>query len=302
LAALGSKEGKAMSSITARDNAEWSVLEQTYADDPLADRRSDLYRAEFVTGFVDKWDELIDWDARAKSEGQFFIDVLNARGIQSVLDAATGTGFHSIRLAKAGFHVTSADGSAAMLNKAIQNGRQRGLILRTVQADWRELSRSIHGKYDAIICLGNSFTHLHDDHDRRAAVAQFCAALRHDGILILDHRNYDKMLDHGFASQRKYYYCGDRVTAEPEYLDDGLARFKYTFTDGSHYTLNMFPLRRHYVRNLLNEAGFGRVRTYGDFVADYQDNDPDFFIHVAQKSLPPNRTHAQTGGDTATKT
>ena len=202
-----------------------------------------------------------------------------------ILDVATGTGFHSVRLTESGFDVTSADGSAAMLAQAFENGRKRGLILKTVQADWRELNRSIQGKYDAIICLGNSFTHLHDEHDRRRALAEFYAALRHDGILILDQRNYDEILDHGFKSKHKYYYCGDQVTAEPEYVDDGLARFKYTFPDGSEYTLNMFPLRKSYVRRLMREAGFTTVRTYGDFQETYEDNDPDFFIHVAEKSI-----------------
>ena len=138
----------------------------------------------------------------------------------------------------------------------LRTAEKRGLILKTVQADWRELNRVIHGKYDAIICLGNSFTHLHDEQDRRKALAEFYAALRHDGILILDQRNYDEMLDHGFTSKHKYYYCGDQVTAEPEYIDDGLARFRYTFPDGCEYTLNMFPLRKNYVRRLMREAGF----------------------------------------------
>jgi SAM-dependent methyltransferase len=239
-------------------------------------------------GFADKWDELIDWDARAKSEGQFFIDILRAHGKESILDAATGTGFHSVRLTEAGFDVISVDGSAAMLAKAFENGQKRGLILKSVQADWRELNRVIHGKYDAIICLGNSFTHLHNEQDRRKALAEFYAALRHDGILILDQRNYDEMLDHGFTSKHRYYYCGEQVTAEPEYVDDGLARFKYAFPDGCEYTLNMFPLRKDYVRRLMREAGFERVRTYGDFHETYQDNEPDFFIHVAEKSLNPN--------------
>ena len=277
-----------MSSFSLQNNAKLQSFEQNYGDCPLADRESDLYRGEFVMGFVEKWDELIDWDARAKSEGQFFIDILRARGKESVLDVATGTGFHSVRLTEAGFDVISVDGSAAMLVKAFENGQRRGLILETVQADWRELNRGIHGKYDAIICLGNSFTHLHGEQDRRKALAEFYAALRHDGILILDQRNYDAMLDHGFTSKHKYYYCGDRVTAEPEYLDDGLARFKYTFPDGCEYTLNMFPLRKNYVRRLLREAGFELVRTYGDFQETYQEIEPDFFIHVAEKSLSPN--------------
>ncbi|MFP4537299.1 MAG: methyltransferase domain-containing protein [Dichotomicrobium sp.] len=265
-------------------NAELKLEEQSYGEDPLADRETDQYRHEYVMSFVEKWDELIDWRARAESEGQFFIDVLRARGKETVLDVATGTGFHSVRLTEAGFNVTSADGSAAMLAKAFENGQSRGLILKTVQADWRWLNRDIQGKYDAIICLGNSFTHLHEESDRRRALAEFYAALKHDGVLILDQRNYDAMLDQGFSSKHKYYYCGDKVTAEPEHIDEGLCRMLYSFPDGAQYTLNLCPIRKNYVRRLLNEAGFQRVRTYGDFQETYAENDPDFFIHVAEKS------------------
>jgi len=273
-----------MSHSALKKNAELELDSQVYGEDPLSDRETDTYRGEYVMSFVEKWDELIDWNARAQSEGRFFIDVLRARGKETVLDVATGTGFHSVRLTEAGFNVTSADGSAAMLAKAFENAQARGLILKAVQADWRWLNRDIQGKYDAIICLGNSFTHLHEEHDRRRALAEFYAALKHDGILILDQRNYDAILDHGFSSKHKYYYAGDKVTAEPEYIDEGLTRFKYSFPDGSEYTLNMCPIRKDYVRRLLSEAGFERVRTYGDFQETYAENDPDFFIHIAEKS------------------
>ena len=275
-----------MATGTARrqENAELTMVEQSYGNDPLADRETDLYRGEYVKTFVEKWDELIDWSARADSEGQFFIDVLRARGKTSVLDVATGTGFHSVRLTEAGFDVTSVDGSATMLAKAFENGKRRNLILKTAQADWRWLNRNIHGRYDAIICLGNSFTHLHEEKDRRRALAEFYAALKHDGVLILDQRNYDSILDDGFSSKHKYYYCGERVVAEPEHVDDGLCRFKYSFDDGDEFTLNLFPLRKNYMRRLLSEAGFQRVRTYGDFQETYQESEPDFFVHVAEKS------------------
>ena len=269
---------------TAQPNAELTMVEQSYGEDPLADRETDQYRGEYVKTFVEKWDELIDWSARADSEGQFFIDVLRARGKDSVLDVACGTGFHSVRLTEAGFDVTSVDGSATMLAKAFENGSKRNLILKTVQADWRWLNSNIQGKYDAIICLGNSFTHLFREADRRRALAEFYAALKHDGVLILDQRNYDSILDHGFSSKHQYYYCGERVVAEPEHVDDGLCRFQYKFDDGDVFTLNLFPLRKNYTRRLLAEAGFQRVRTYGDFQETYQENEPDFFVHVAEKS------------------
>ncbi|MCB1179181.1 MAG: class I SAM-dependent methyltransferase, partial [Leptospiraceae bacterium] len=244
---------------------------------------TDHYKNEYIESFVEKWDELIDWDARANSEGEFFINELKKRNAKKVLDVATGTGFHSIRLIEAGFEVVSADGSQFMLSKAFENARNRGHILRTVQADWRWLNRDVHGKFDAVICLGNSFTHLFAERDRRKSLAEFYAALRHDGVLILDQRNYDSIMDNGFSSKHIYYYAGENVQAEPEHVDDGLARFRYSFPDGSKYNLNMFPLRKNYTRKLLHEVGFQQIQTFGDFQETYQRDEPDFFVHVAEK-------------------
>lgn len=260
-----------------------TTVKQSFGSNPVAVRETDHYQHEYVESFVDKWDELIDWDSRAESEGTFFIDILKERGAKRILDVATGTGFHSVRLIEAGFDVVSADGSPEMLVKAFENGRRRGHILRTVQADWRWLNRDVHGVFDAVICLGNSFTHLFSEHDRRKTLAEFYAALRHDGILLLDQRNYDSILDHGFSSKHKYYYCGDNVSAEPEHVDDGLARFKYSFPDGSEYHLNMFPLRKDYSRRLMQEVGFQHIETFGDFKETYKETEPDFFVHVAEK-------------------
>lgn len=258
--------------------------EQDFGTNPVERRKTDNYQKEYIQSFVEKWDNLIDWNARAESEGQFFIDMLRARGKDKVLDVATGTGFHSVQLKKAGFDVTSADGNAEMLSKAFENARENGSVLKTVHADWRWLNKDIHGKFDAIICLGNSFTHLFDERDRRKALAEFYSALKHDGILILDQRNYDAILDVGFDSKHKYYYCGDNVVAEPEHIDKGLARFRYSFPDGSTFNLNMFPLRRSEARRLMKEVGFQRIKTYGDFQETYEENDPDFLIHVAEKT------------------
>ncbi len=256
---------------------------QDFGSNPVEMRESDHYKHEYIEGFVDKWDELIDWDQRAKSEGDFFLRVLKEHGAERVLDVATGTGFHSIRLIEAGFDVTSADGSAEMLAKAFENGRKRGHLIRTVLADWRWANKDIQDTYDAIVCLGNSFTHLFDERDRRKALAEFYALLKHDGVLILDQRNYDSILDNGFSSKHTYYYCGDDVSAEPEHVDEGLARFVYRFPDKSQYHLNMYPLRKDYVRRLMGEVGFQRIDSYGDFKETYREGDPDFFIHVASK-------------------
>jgi len=264
-----------------------TTVQQDYGHDPLSVRDTDKYKEEYVHSFVEKWDQLIDWDGRAQAEGDFFIRTLKEHGAKKVLDVATGTGFHSVQLLKAGFEVTSADGSPEMLSKAFNNARSRGHILRTVHADWRWLNRDVHDLYDAVICLGNSFTHLHDENDRRKALAEYYATLRHDGILILDQRNYDALLDKQIEPSHNYYYCGEDVSASPEHVDESLARFRYRFSDGATYHLNMFPLRKAYMQRLMKEVGFQRVTTYGDFKETYREGEPDFFIHVAEKQYSP---------------
>jgi len=257
---------------------------QDYGPNPVAVRETDKYKEEYIKAFVERWDQLINWEARAQGEGHFFIDVLRQKGVHRILDVATGTGFHSVRLLQAGFEVVSADGSSEMLAKASENAHQNNFILNTIQTDWRWLKRDVCEKFDAIICLGNSFTHLFSEIDRHQALAEFYAALHPDGLLILDHRNYDSILAHGFSSKHIYYYCGENVKAEPEHLDEGLARFRYEFPDNSVFHLNMYPLRKKYLRNLMKEVGFQRITTYGDFKETYRHEEPDFFIHVAEKS------------------
>ncbi|MBD3671632.1 MAG: class I SAM-dependent methyltransferase [Gammaproteobacteria bacterium] len=260
------------------------VTTQSFGKNPTEVRDTDHYQDEYIKGFVGKWDELIDWEQRWKSEGDFFVEQLKSRGVERVLDVATGTGFHSVRLLEAGFDVVSADGSPEMLARAFENGKRHGHILRTVQADWRWLNRNIHEQFDAVMCLGNSFTHLFKEHDRRKTLAEFYATLNHDGVLILDQRNYDNILDNGFSTKHKYYYCGENVVAEPDHVDDGLARFKYSFPDGSEYFLNMYPLRKDYTRRLMHEVGFQHIETFGDFQETFKADTPDFYIHVAEKA------------------
>ena len=33
----------------------------------------------------------------------------------------------------------------------------------------------------------------------------------------------------------------------------------------------------------MGEIGFQRIQTYGDFKETFEENEPDFFVHVAEK-------------------
>lgn len=58
--------------------------------------------------------------------------------------------------------------------------------------------------------LGNSFAHLPDfDGDLRnqkSALRNMAAMLKPGGILLIDHRNYDYILDSGKAPSKNVYY------------------------------------------------------------------------------------------------
>ncbi|MGM0681927.1 MAG: class I SAM-dependent methyltransferase [Thermodesulfobacteriota bacterium] len=245
---------------------------------------------QYTPDFIDYWDDLVGWELREKAESGFYLRLLNAYGSKTVADVACGTGFHSISLAKCGFEVTATDGSKNMVKKTSENARQLGVNLKdTRTADWINLSRYLgKNSFDAVICLGNSFTHLFEHEARRDALGEFYKVVKPGGVVVIDHRNYDSMLEHGYTSKHNYYYSGKGVDAYPAELNRHLARFEYVFPDGAKFQLKMYPLRQGYISHLLEDAGFVNVDRYGDFEKPFDRNEVDFIQQVAYKPKKAN--------------
>jgi SAM-dependent methyltransferase len=245
----------------------------------------DLFQEEYTHDFVNRWDELINWKARWESEQGFFQEVLRHYDAAKVLDIACGTGFHTVMLSRDGFDVIGADGSAEMVGKARENAERAGIPnLPIHQAEWTTLTEVFPSwRFDAVICLGNAFTHLFDEADRRKALSEIYKVLNDDGVVVIDHRNYDKILDTDNGSKHAVYYLGENVNAYPEQIEDDFVRMRYEYDDGSSYHLTLCPIRQNYVTELLRDAGFQNIRRYGDFDAEYRFYDPDFIIQIGTK-------------------
>lgn len=90
------------------------------------------------------------------------------------------------------------------------------LIPSTVieEANWLTLYDDIQpviGEgFDAVICLGNSFAHMHDNfgdqREQKTAIGNFEKCLRPGGMLLIDHRNYDHMIATGSTPSKCIYY------------------------------------------------------------------------------------------------
>ena len=82
------------------------------------------------------------------------------------------------------------------------------------EANWLTLPEDLGsdhvGRYDAVLCLGNSFAHMPDADGnltlQKTALESFKEMLNPGGILIIDHRNFDVILDSGEVPKNNMYY------------------------------------------------------------------------------------------------
>ena len=217
----------------------------------------------------------------------FFERILSEHGVRKVLDIACGTGYHTITLSQNGFDVMGADGAASMITEAKNNILLYGLEgIQLIESEWGTLGLNVPSgsQFDAVICLGNAFTHLLEEEQRIQALKEIYALLNPGGIAIIDQRNYDSLLDRGFSSKHKFYYVGDTVDVKPSFVGDDCIRLEYTYSDGAVHYLTVFPLRQDHLTRLLKHVGFQQVDRYGDFQEEYEIYAPDFVVQVARKT------------------
>jgi len=85
-----------------------------------------------------------------------------------VLDAGCGTGEHALMAAALGLRATGVDGSPTAISKAEAKARERGLDVRFVVGDVRDLG-ALGGPFDTV--LDSGCFHTFDDDDRGAYVS-----------------------------------------------------------------------------------------------------------------------------------
>ncbi|XP_029972857.1 glycine N-methyltransferase isoform X2 [Salarias fasciatus] len=221
----------------------------------------------------------------------------------------------SIMLVEEGFNMTSVDASDKMLKYALKSRWERRKEQPFDQwvieeANWLTLQEDVQKPgdgFDAVICLGNSFAHLPDfkgdQSDQKLALHNIASMVRPGGILIIDHRNYDYILETGRAPQGKnIYYKSDLtqdistsvlwVNSKPHMitLDYTIHVPKATLhnlPEVSKFRLSYYPHRLESFTGLLNEAFNGKLEhsVYGDFqtYVPGQSQAPCYFIHVCKK-------------------
>uniref|UniRef100_UPI003AAA5BB5 glycine N-methyltransferase isoform X2 n=1 Tax=Centroberyx gerrardi TaxID=166262 RepID=UPI003AAA5BB5 len=238
-----------------------------------------------------------DTQSRTQEYKSWVVSLLKKQGVQKILDVACGTGIDSIMLVEEGFNMVSVDASDKMLKYALKARWERRKETAFDQwvieeANWLTLPEDVQKPgdgFDAVICLGNSFAHLPDFKG---------------GILIIDHRNYDYILETGRAPQGKNIYYKSDLTQDIStsvlWVNNKphMITLDYTIQvpqanvqnlpEVSKFRLSYYPHRLESFKSLLNEAFYGKMEhsVYGDFktYTPGQTQAPCYFIHVCKKT------------------
>lgn len=271
---------------------------------------------------------------RTENYKRFLCKLLKDNDCHHVLDVACGTGVDSIMLLEEGFNMKSVDASDKMLKYALNERWRRRKDPRfdaweIEEANWLTLTDDINKPqnqdgYDAVICLGNSFAHLPNfdgtGTNQRTALHNMAAMVRTGGFVIIDHRNYDYILDTGKAPKQNIYYNSSQITdintsilymngypnlvtldytmdltdlLEQEDVDHFVAKQTllkkkpFKGTPINHFRLSYYPHRLEPFKKLLKEAFDDRctITVYGDFkpLDEISEKPPAFYIHLVKK-------------------
>jgi SAM-dependent methyltransferase len=252
--------------------------------------------------FSADYDRFVDWPARLAVELPFIVGRVGNPSY--VLDAACGTGMHAIALAQRGYRVVGADASAGMIERAQVNAAAAGVDVRFEVAGFGELARVFVspnpspplpparggegeewlpqaagvgiGGFDALLCLGNSLPHLLTLQALHAALADFAACLRPGGLVIIQNRNFDRVV----ARRERWMEPQARREEDAEWLflrfydfdPDGLLTFNVVTLkregmgtwDQRTATSRLRPLRKDELTAALSRVDFEQIICYGD--------------------------------------
>lgn len=183
------------------------------------------------------YDRFVDWSARLGAELPFLEHALAGAGARRVLDAACGTGRHAIELARRGYAVSAADFSAGMITRARANAAAAGAEIHFEQSGFGGMQRTFGtDSFDALLCLGNSLPHAENPPGVSAALTDFAACLKPGGLLILQNRNFDRVL----AARDRWISPQSSSADGREWL---FIRF-YDFESDGSITFHILTLRR----------------------------------------------------------
>jgi glycine/sarcosine N-methyltransferase len=190
---------------------------------------------------------------------------------KSVLDIACGTGGYSLGLAAQGYDVTAVDLDAEMIRQLDTKVIKEACPIKSLQANMLDLESKLSNKFNLAFCIGNSIVHLENILQIKEFLSSAKKLLEVDGSLVLQIINFDRILlkdikslptiedkKLGLSFERNYSYNKLENTI---YFKSKLS------VDGRNFEneIPLYPLLQDELVKAVNDAGFKKVKLFGDF-------------------------------------
>lgn len=221
-------------------------------------------------GFAGIYDLLMD-DFDYPAWADYYLRLLEGAGVQpkTICECACGTGALTMHFAKRGLRVIGVDISREMLEIAAEKARENGVMVQFVCQDMAKLQ--LPKPVDALICGCDGVNYLTSDARVRAFFRAAHAAIRPGGAFAFDISSAYKLknvLGNGFFGEEREeaaYIWQNRLEGDLVHMD--LTFFIREEGELYRRVAENHCQRAHEISNitlLLQEAGFGAIRVFGD--------------------------------------
>jgi len=202
-----------------------------------------------------------------------------------ILDAPCGWGRHTRLLPVAGYDAYGADLSIDLLRRAAAGARADRLPLRYAAADIRALPFK-DGSFDAVLNVFTSLGLFLNDEDDLRALAEARRVLRPGGFFLLESMHRDDVVCTYAERDRWTLPNGIEVRVRRRFdpvTGISYERLRWRRGEESGEKRHALKLRTATeIHGLLQAAGFGRVRYYGDWNGEPLRYDSPRVIAVAE--------------------
>jgi len=205
----------------------------------------------------------------SKSQKEFLIDKSISSKDENILEVGCGTGNLTINLAKNYKEAIGIDLDEAMITsalaKSVEVDNSYFYIMNMLQLSIRFSAESL----DNVFSFGNTLVHLGGFEEVKVFFKEVYKVLQPGGNFSIQIINYDRILDKSIKSLstienehikfvRKYVTLGDKLSFDTELT---IKEEEKVITN----QIELFPIRKSDVQNLLDEVGFKNIQFYGGF-------------------------------------
>lgn len=212
---------------------------------------------------------------------------------KKLLDVACASGSYALELARSGYDVSATDIDEEMVRIAKKRSIEQNAIIKVFQADMLQIGEIAKERYNCIFCVGNSIVHVGNREEVSRVVLQMKGLLEEDGSLILQIINFDRVFKKGITSLPTITNSEMKLEFHRNYrLDEqtGLINFDTVLLIGKdgkgvryENSIKLFPLLFLELKNILENAGFKKLKFFGGFdMEPYVDDESFLLVAVAK--------------------